>query len=333
MKEARFFEREGTTCRVTCFLCPHHCHIEEGKTGVCRIRRNIGGTLYALTYGKISSLALDPIEKKPLYHFYPGREILSIGSVGCNFRCPFCQNWHISQVGVEEFPLRDVTPEVLLEIAKKKGSIGISFTYNEPFIWWEFVYDVALHFRKEGLKNVLVTNGYVEREPLEELLPLIDAMNIDLKSIDEGFYRKYCKAQLPPVLATIETSWKAGVHIELTHLVVTGLNDTIEGIEKLVDWIAALSPAIPLHISRYFPAYELSHPPTPLPFLEEAFAIARKRLSFVYLGNVWDERRSSTFCPSCGNVVVVRQGYNVRVTGLDGSRCRFCGVDLPFVVS
>lgn len=333
MREARFFEKEGGTRRVTCLLCPHHCHIEEGKTGICRVRKNIGGTLYALTYGKVSSLALDPVEKKPLYHFYPGREILSIGSVGCNFRCPFCQNWHISQTGVEEFLLRDVTPEVLLEIAKKEGSIGISFTYNEPFIWWEFVYDVALHFRRAGLKNVLVTNGYVEREPLEELLPLIDAMNIDLKSIDRDFYRKYCKAQLSPVLATIETSWKAGVHIELTHLVVTGLNDTLEEIERLVDWIAALSPAIPLHISRYFPAYELSHPPTPLPFLEEAFAMARKKLSFVYLGNVWDERRSSTFCPSCGSVVVVRQGYNVRITGLDGSRCRFCGIDLPFVVS
>lgn len=333
MKEAKFFERESATCRVTCLLCPHHCHIEEGKTGICRVRKNTGGTLYALTYGKISSLALDPIEKKPLYHFYPGREILSIGSVGCNFRCPFCQNWHISQVGVEEFPLRNVTPEMLLEVAKREGSIGISFTYNEPFIWWEFVYDVALRFRKEGLKTVLVTNGYVEREPLEELLPLIDAMNIDLKSIDEDFYRKHCKARLSPVLATIEASWKTGVHIELTHLVVTGLNDTLEGIQRLVDWIAALSPTIPLHISRYFPAYELSHPPTPLPFLEEAFAIAREKLSFVYLGNVWDERKSSTFCPSCGNVIIVRQGYNVRIVGLDGSRCRFCGVNLPFVVS
>ncbi|MCS7242814.1 MAG: AmmeMemoRadiSam system radical SAM enzyme [Candidatus Caldatribacterium sp.] len=333
MKEARFFEKEDETKRVTCSLCPHRCHIEEGKTGKCRVRKNVGGTLYALTYGKISSIALDPLEKKPLYHFYPGRKILSIGSVGCNFECPFCQNWQISQVGVEGFPLRDVTPEALLEIARREGSIGISFTYNEPFIWWEFVYDIALCFRKAGLKNVLVTNGYVEREPLEELLPLIDAMNIDLKSIDESFYRRYCRGRLSPVLTTIEVSWKAGVHVELTHLVVTGLNDTLEGIQQLVDWVATLSPSIPLHISRYFPAYELAHPPTPIPFLEEAFAVARKKLPFVYLGNVWDERKNSTFCPSCGNVVVIRQGYDVRITGLDGSRCRFCGTNLPFVVS
>lgn len=332
MREARFFKKEENQS-VTCLLCPHHCSIKEGGTGICRVRKNIGGTLYSLTYGKISSLALDPVEKKPLYHFYPGREILSIGSVGCNFKCPFCQNWQISQVGAEEFLLRDITPETLLQIAKREGSLGISFTYNEPFIWWEFIYDVASLFRREGLKNVLVTNGYVEAEPLRELLPFIDAMNIDLKSLDEDFYRKYCKARLSSVLFTIETSWRAGVHIELTHLVVTGLNDTLEGVRRLVDWVASLSPSIPLHISRYFPAYRLSHPPTSLSFLEEAFAIAREKLSFVYLGNVWDEEKNATFCPSCGNVVVLRQGYAVRIIGLDGSRCRFCGTDLPFVVS
>lgn len=332
MREARFFER-GKTGEVTCVLCPHHCVISEGKTGICRVRKNVGGTLYALTYGKISSLALDPVEKKPLYHFYPGSSILSIGSVGCNFRCPFCQNWQISQAGVEEFPLRDITPKRLLEIAKEQGSIGISFTYNEPLIWWEFVYDVALLFREEGLKNVLVTNGYVEQQPLEELLPLVDAMNIDLKAMDEDFYRKYCKARLSHVLATIEAAFRFGVHVELTHLVVTGLNDTLEGVRRLVAWVASLSPAIPLHISRYFPAYELSHPPTSLAFLENAFLIAKEKLPFVYLGNVWDVEKSSTFCPSCGNAVVLRKGYNVEVVGLSGSRCRFCGADLPFVVS
>lgn len=331
MREARFFEKSNH--EVTCLLCPHHCRIPEGRTGICRVRKNTDGTLYALTYGKVSSIAIDPIEKKPLYHFYPGSRILSIGSVGCNFQCPFCQNWQISQVGPGDFPLHKVTPEVLLEIAKREQSIGISFTYNEPFIWWEFVHDVALLFRKEGLKNVLVTNGYVEREPLVELLPLVDALNIDLKSIDESFYRHHCKARLSPVLSTIEISWKAGVHVELTHLVVTGLNDTLEGVQRLVDWVANLSPSIPLHISRYFPAYKLSHPPTSLAFLEEAFAMAREKLHFVYLGNVWDEEKSSTFCPSCGKVVVVRHGYTTRVVGLDGTRCRFCGADLPFVLS
>lgn len=332
MREARFFKRKEGSNEVVCLLCPHHCHIQEGRIGVCRVRKNIGGTLYALTYGRISSLAIDPIEKKPLYHFYPGREILSIGSVGCNFRCPFCQNWQISQVDPEEFPLREITSKTLLEIAKREQSVGISFTYNEPFIWWEFVYDVALLFRKEGLKNVLVTNGYVEQEPLQELLPLIDAMNIDVKSINEDFYRKYCGARLSPVLATVETSWKAGVHVELTYLVVTGLNDILEEVRQLVDWVASLSSSIPLHISRYFPAYKLSNPPTSLSFLEEAFEVARKKLFFVYLGNVWDEEKSSTFCPSCGQAVIIRHGYTTRIVGLDGSRCRFCGTELPFVL-
>uniref|UniRef100_A0A7V3YL29 AmmeMemoRadiSam system radical SAM enzyme n=1 Tax=Candidatus Caldatribacterium californiense TaxID=1454726 RepID=A0A7V3YL29_9BACT len=332
MKEARFFQK-GEAREVQCGLCPHHCRLDEGKTGVCRVRKNIGGTLYALTYGKVTSIALDPVEKKPLYHFYPGRDILSVGSVGCNFRCPFCQNWHISQMGPEEYPLHDVTPEALLHLAEEKASLGISFTYNEPFIWWEFVYDVAVLFRDRGLKNVLVTNGYVEREPLRELLPFIDAMNIDLKAFDEDFYRRYCRAHLAPVLATIEQALEAGVHVELTHLVVTGLNDDLEKFRNLVDWVATLSPLIPLHISRYFPAYKLLHPPTSIAFLERAFQIAREKLPFVYLGNVWDEAKNSTFCPSCGSVVVVRRGYSVQVVGLDGSRCRFCGNDLPFVLS
>lgn len=332
MKEARFFQK-GEAQEVQCGLCPHRCRLGEGKSGVCRVRKNIRGTLYALTYGKVTSIALDPVEKKPLYHFYPGRDILSVGSVGCNFRCPFCQNWHISQVGLEEYPLHDVTPEELLHLAEERASLGISFTYNEPFIWWEFVYDVAVLFRNRGLKNVLVTNGYVEREPLRELLPFIDAMNIDLKAFDEDFYRRYCRAHLAPVLATIEQAFEAGVHVELTHLVVTGLNDDLEEFQSLVDWVATLSPLIPLHISRYFPAYKLSHPPTSIAFLERAFQIAREKLPFVYLGNVWDEAKNSTFCPSCGNVVVVRRGYNVQVVGLDGPRCRFCGNELPFVLS
>lgn len=332
MKEARFFKRSDTG-EVQCFLCPHHCRVQEGKTGICRVRKNIDGTLYALTYGKVTSLALDPVEKKPLYHFHPGRYILSIGSVGCNFRCPFCQNWHISQASPEEYVLHEITKETLLRVARERDSLGISFTYNEPLVWWEFVYDVAVLFQAEGLKNVLVTNGYIEEEPLRELLPLIDAMNIDLKSMEETFYQRYCRAKLAPVLATIEAAWKAGVHVELTHLVVTGLNDTLEGIQKLVDWVAGLSPFIPLHISRYFPAYQLSNPPTSVAFLEKAFQIAREKLSFVYLGNVWDEEKNSTLCPSCGRVIVARQGYSVQVVGLDGSRCRFCGRDLPFVLS
>ncbi|HPU08203.1 MAG TPA: AmmeMemoRadiSam system radical SAM enzyme, partial [Candidatus Atribacteria bacterium] len=205
MKVAHFFTNLENN-RVQCLLCPHQCIIAEGRRGTCRVRKNEGGILYAQTYGKISSLALDPIEKKPLYHFYPGREILSVGSVGCNLHCSFCQNWSISQASPENFSLREANPEDLASLAHRNGSIGLSYTYNEPFIWWEFVYDTAQLVQKKGLKNVLVTNGYVEEEPLRELLPWIDALNVDLKSMDDDFYRHYCGGTLSPVLRTIEIS-------------------------------------------------------------------------------------------------------------------------------
>ncbi|MGC8778368.1 MAG: AmmeMemoRadiSam system radical SAM enzyme [Candidatus Caldatribacteriaceae bacterium] len=330
MKEARFWEKERDTSRIRCLLCPHHCLIEEDHVGICRVRQNQKGVLCAQTYGKISSLALDPVEKKPLYHFYPGRSILSVGSVGCNLRCLFCQNWHISQIGFQDFPLQEISPEALVELAEGNGSIGIAYTYNEPLISWEFVHDVSSLVRSKNLKNVLVTNGYIEKAPLQELLPLIDAMNVDLKSMDENFYRRYCDGTLSPVLSTIEIAFRWGVHVEVTNLIVSRLNDQLELIEELVDWLAQLSPSIPLHFSRYFPAYRLENPPTPLSILEKAFVIAKKKLHFVYLGNVQDTEKNSTFCPSCGKLLVQRSGYAVKVVGLEGNRCKFCQTELPF---
>ncbi|MCX7667319.1 MAG: AmmeMemoRadiSam system radical SAM enzyme [Atribacterota bacterium] len=330
MKEARFWERVEEIKKVRCLLCPHHCLLEENQTGVCRVRQNRDGILYTQTYGKIAALALDPVEKKPLYHFYPGRNILSIGSVGCNLRCIFCQNWHISQVGFRDFPLQDVSGNQLVEMATNSGSVGIAYTYNEPLISWEFVYDTAFLAREKNLKNVLVTNGYVEKKPLQELLSLIDAMNIDLKSMDEVFYQRYCGGKLSVVLSTIEMALDAGVHVEITNLLVSCLNDRLELVERLVDWIAQLSPTIPLHFSRYFPAYRLDYPPTSLSVLEEAFVTAKKKLYFVYLGNVLDAEKSSTFCPSCGKLLVRRSGYVVNVIGLEGKRCKFCQTELPF---
>lgn len=329
MKVARFFSHLENE-RVQCFLCPHRCIIAKDRRGTCRVRRNEGGVLYAQTYGKISSIALDPIEKKPLYHFYPGREILSVGSIGCNFHCSFCQNWSISQVNPDDFPLREVSPEDLASLAHSNNSIGLSYTYNEPFIWWEFVYDTAQLVQKRGLKNVLVTNGYVEEEPLRELLPWIDAMNIDLKSMDDDFYRRYCGGTLSPVLRTIEISAKEGIHIELTNLIIPGLNDRWELIEKLVDWVYDLNPNIPLHFSRYFPAYKLDNPPTSASFLSEVYHFARRKLPFVYLGNIIGEEGSTTFCPHCGREVVIRRGYQIDASGLLGDHCRFCGSSLPF---
>lgn len=331
MREARFFEKLDNK-RVRCLLCPHHCFIDEGKRGNCRVRENREGVLFALTYGKVASLAMDPIEKKPLYHFLPGASILSLGSVGCNLHCLFCQNWEISQSSAADFPLREFPPQKVVELALRYSSVGIAYTYNEPFVFWEYVFDTAYLAKKEGLVNVLVTNGYVEEQPLEEILPLIDAMNVDLKSFDENFYRKVCGGRLEPVLRTIERAYRKGVHVEITHLLIGGLNDDFASFEKMIQWIYELSPDLPLHISRYFPAYQLDLPPTSVELLYKAYEIASQKLRYVYLGNVIEDRTSTTYCPSCGNAVIRRSGYRVSCEGLRGNRCAFCGQPLPVVV-
>lgn len=270
--------------KVRCLLCPHYCLLAKAQTGRCGVRQNLNGRLYSLIYGETTSVALDPIEKKPLYHFYPGSFILSLGTKGCNLKCPWCQNWSIAQC--LDCPTEKITSQQVIDRAKELESIGIAYTYNEPFIWYEFVYDTAKLAREQGLKNVLVTNGYVNQKPLEELIGFIDAMNIDVKSMDEGFYRKYCQGKLTPVLQTAEFS-APRCHIEITNLVITTLNDRDEDFQKLTDWMAQrLGPETPLHFSRYFPAYKINLAPTPLETLKRAEAIARKKLRYVYLGNV-----------------------------------------------
>ncbi|TYT20976.1 AmmeMemoRadiSam system radical SAM enzyme [Dictyoglomus thermophilum] len=332
MKEALYYQRLENQ-KVQCLLCPHHCIIAPGKRGICGVRENIEGTLYSLVYGKASSIALDPIEKKPLYHFYPGSAILSIGTVGCNFKCPFCQNWSISQVTPEDIFLEEVDKDLLLGLALKNGSIGISYTYNEPFIWYEFVLDVAKYFKENNLKNVLVTNGFVEVEPFLEMAPYIDAMNIDIKSINEEFYRNLCKGSLKNVKKIIEIAYSKGIHIELTNLIIPGYNDSKEEIIALIDYVASISPDIPLHFTRYFPAYKFTVPPTPIEILRFAYKEARKKLNFVYLGNIWDVEGSTTFCPKCGKDLIVREGYFIRKNLLKTSNiCPYCDTSIPIHV-
>ena len=282
MKEALYWEKiDG---EVHCLLCPHDFKIVNGVTGVCGVRQNIGGKLYSLVYGEMTSVSLDPIEKKPLYHYHPGESILSLGTKGCNFKCPFCQNWAISQD--LEVPTQKITSRWVIDKAKECKSFGIAYTYNEPFIWYEFVLETAKLAKKEGLENVLVTNGYVNPKPLEEMLPFIGAMNIDLKSIDDDFYRKYCKGSLEPVLRTIKRSAKA-CHVELTNLVIPGLNDSEGNFDRLVDWIYDnVGADVPLHFSRYFPCYKLDQPLTSKETLEKAYKIAKKKLKNVHLGNI-----------------------------------------------
>ncbi|OIO37292.1 MAG: AmmeMemoRadiSam system radical SAM enzyme [Candidatus Omnitrophica bacterium CG1_02_49_10] len=283
MKEALYYKKieDG---KVECLLCPQECKIADGKAGFCRVRKNESGTLYALTYNRTTSVALDPIEKKPLYHFHPGEHILSLGTKGCNLACLFCQNWAISQD--DNTRPRAITAADAVEEAKERGSFGIAYTYNEPFVWYEFILESSKLARTGGLKNVLVTNGYVNKEPLEEILPYIDAMNIDLKSIEDGFYGKICKGRLAPVLETIKIT-AARCHVEITNLVIPGFNDSDENFKKLADWIAEnTGEDTPLHFSRYFPCYKMDSPPTPIETLERAAKIAKRRLKLVYLGNV-----------------------------------------------
>jgi pyruvate formate lyase activating enzyme len=266
LKEASYYKLSDEK-NIRCFLCPHQCLIPEGKTGFCGVRRHQGGKLYALNYSRVASLALDPIEKKPLYHFHPGSFILSAGTIGCNLSCLFCQNWSISKEVAA--PTQPVTSRELVRQAQKQNSLGIAYTYNEPFIWFEFVLETARMAREAGLKNVLVTNGYVSPEPLKEILPLIDAANIDIKSIRDEFYKSHCSGRVDEVLETVKTMCRS-CHVELTNLLIPTLN----------------GDKVPLHFSRYFPCYKMTIPSTPLDTLYRAEAIAKKKLKYVYLGNI-----------------------------------------------
>lgn len=297
MKEALYYEKLNEQ-KVKCLLCPHNCFLTEGKVGVCAIRKNIDGQLFALTYSQISSLNLDPIEKKPLYHYKPGAKILSVGSLGCNLRCPFCQNWTIAQPRscyhpwhpeeVVKSSLKQLSPRKLANLAasyQQFGNIGIAYTYNEPFIWFEYVLESAKLVKEKGLDNILVTNGFVNPKPLKELLPYIDAVNLDIKGFSDDFYRRL-GGKLEPVLKTAQII-KQSCHLEITNLLVTDLNTDLETITALVDWVADnLGSETPLHFSRYFPAYKLDQPPTPLAVLQRAQEIASRRLKNVHLGNV-----------------------------------------------
>jgi len=319
--------------KVRCELCPHRCVLKEGQVGVCRVRKNIGGKLYALNYGSVSSIAVDPIEKKPLFHFKPKSEVLSLSTVGCNMRCKHCQNWEISQVGMEFPYLKEMSPEDVMKIARNYE--GIAWTYNEPTIWHEFTLDVSKMAKKEGLYNVYVTNGYINEEPLKEIGQYLDAMNIDVKAFSDEFYRKITGARLQPVIDTVEKAYKMGIHIELTYLIIPTLNDGEKEIRKFVEWVYDLSPEIPVHFSRFFPMYKLTDkPPTPLKTMHQAYRIAKDvGLEYVYLGNTWEPEYESTYCPNCGNLLIERVYYNTKIKGLtEDGRCNKCGKKINVIL-
>lgn len=317
--------------KITCQLCPHNCKIAEGKTGICGVRSNYGGILYANSFGRITAIHDDPIEKKPLYHFYPGSMILSIGSFGCNLRCPFCQNWSISQDLNTSSSY--YSPADIVEIAAKNGSPGIAYTYNEPMIWAEYAIETSLLARKQGIYNVMVTNGYVNDAPLRDLVQTIDAFNIDLKSFNSVIYKKIMKADLESVTSTIKTVYESNRHVEVTTLIVTGINDTIEEMDDIINFIADLDKNIPWHISRYYPNYKYSSDATDLDFIFNVYQRAKKSLNYVYCGNVpVSAEGSDTICPYCGSVVINRRGYHTVLTNFDQGKCGSCGRELNFII-
>lgn len=316
--------------RVACDLCPVGCRLRAGQAGPCGTRANRDGAMAPLHYGRAAALALDPVEKKPLYHFHPGRDILSVAAPGCNLHCAFCQNWHLSQQ--RDAPTRPVTPALLVDTARAEGSVGLAFTYSEPLVWFEFVRDAAGAARAAGLKVVLVTNGYLNPGPLDELLPLVDAANIDLKAMDDRFYRRTCKARLQPVLDAIVRFTDAGVHVELTNLVIPGHNDDDAALDRLIDFVAGLGRPVPLHFSAYRPAWKLQAPPTPRATLERARDRARRRLDWVYLGNLGGAAGRDSLCPHCAALLVDRAGHRGLSRLTPQGACPACGVVQPFVL-
>ncbi len=287
MTEAKFYN--SSEDGVRCLLCPHHCHIKEDKRGLCRSRECHDGKLYAISYGRPCALAIDPVEKKPLNRFMPGTYCLSLSCTGCNLSCRWCQNSDISQSAPEDVESGSLSAEEIVSICLKKGLPSIAFTYTEPFTWWEYMFDIASLAHEKGLKNILVSAGYVEKEPLSEILPFIDAANIDIKAMDDDFYRKYCGATLSPVLENILAMKEAGVHVEITNLLVTGLNDSAEQVGKLCKWMVSNGlQEVPLHFSRFFPRYKMTDiSPTPKATLTMARDIALSLgIKTVYLGNI-----------------------------------------------
>ena len=328
--KARFYtSRQG---KFRCQVCPHHCLLGEGEESICGTRRVEKGVLYLLNYASCAAAAVDPIEKKPLYHFYPGSDVLSLGTWGCNFKCSFCQNWSLSQG--EMRPGEEIPPEEVISSLKRSGPgcVGVAYTYNEPSIWFEYVYDTSRLVQEQGYTNVMVSNGYISREALAELLPYMDALNVDVKAFSESFYRDYCGGKLAPVMETVEECADK-LHLEVTYLVVPGENDSREEITGLIDWLSGLSREIPLHFSRYFPANRFNTPPTTVEKLEEVKELAAKKLNYVYLGNVGPHPATHTYCPECGAVLVERGGFRVVTRGLENGKCCFCSKEINMVLT
>ncbi len=327
MQEAWLYDKaeEG---KVRCRACHHHCRIDNGKRGLCGVRENRQGRLYSLVYGRPVALHVDPIEKKPLYHFLPGSSSFSLATVGCNFRCRFCQNADISQVrGKNGLPGRAVDPEEIVTSAVETGCRSISYTYTEPTVFFEYALDIARLADARGLKNVFVTNGYMTEELLEVFHPHLHAANVDLKAFEDAFYRTYCGARLEPVLQTLRAMKKMGLWVEVTTLLIPTLNDGEAPLRQLTQFLVqALVPETPWHVSRFHPTYRLTDLPiTPTETLMRAYRIGKDAgLQYIYIGNVPGHAGEKTFCPGCGRLLLNRFGFTVLENHLSEGRCPNC---------
>ncbi|MBQ3719364.1 MAG: AmmeMemoRadiSam system radical SAM enzyme [Methanomicrobium sp.] len=363
MHEARLYERKGDcsvdsavdSCgsksgdsnsrgsgSVVCRLCSHGCVIKSGGYGICGLRYNKDGVLYAENYGRVAVEAVDPIEKKPLYHFLPGTKVYSLGGVGCNFRCRHCQNWEISQCTTAD-SLHGLSPQKAVFNAVEHRCKSIAFTYNEPALWHEFAVDIGIAAHEEGLKAIYVTNGYLTEDAVRDLKGIIDAFRVDIKAFNDDFYRKVCGGRLQPVLDSTSAAKDCGMHIEVVNLIIPTLNDSESEIRGLCEWVCSnIGENTPIHFTRFHPDYELTNlPATPLATLEKAYSIAKDAgLKYPYLGNVAGHAGCDTFCPKCGALLIKRDGYRQNEVGLvsEGStgdgitdRCRNCGEVIPLV--
>jgi pyruvate formate lyase activating enzyme len=326
IKEAMLYEKLEDN-KVHCYLCAHQCRMLPSSFGICGVRQNIEGTLNTLVYGEAIAANIDPIEKKPLYHFLPGTGSYSIATIGCNFKCGFCQNWQISQVSKTEGITggRRLMPQEIVQEAKLEDCQSIAYTYTEPTIFFEYAYDTAKLAKEAGLKNVFVTNGYMSKEALETINPYLDAANVDLKSFRDEFYSEICKGRLQPVLDSIKLMKELGIWVEVTTLVVPGQNDSREELKDIAQFIASTGKEIPWHISRFHPNYKfLDQEATPVKTLKMAFEIGKEAgLKFVYLGNVLEG--NDTFCCECSKLLVKRDYFAVTQNHIKDGKCSFCG--------
>jgi len=333
MHEAMFYSKEADN-KTLCRLCRHNCMIADGNHGICNVRVNEGGTLYSIFYGKPIAMSVDPIEKKPLFHYYPGSKAFSIATLGCNFQCPFCQNWDISQFGRAETgrePSKDVPPEAIVAQAKANRCKSISYTYTEPTIFFEYAYDCAVLAKKEGIGNNFVTNGYMTREAIDTIKPYLDAANVDLKAFRKDTYRKVMKAQLDGVCDSIKYMKEVGIWVEVTTLIVPKMNDDPAEIKDIADFLVEVGRDIPWHLSRFYPHYEYEDvEPTPLATIKTAYDIGKKAgLRYVYMGNVPADPTEHTYCYQCGERLISRMGYFVEENLItDKSSCPKCSAEI-----